>query len=91
MREDLGFPPLVTPLSQMVGTQAVFNILSGVRYKMIPKELKEYVRGLYGSPPAPIKDEIKKKIIGDVESYNSKTSRLNRACKWRNIKRKLEI
>lgn len=65
VREDLGFPPLVTPLSQMVGTQAVFNVLCGERYKMIPKEIKEYVRGLYGSSPAPIKDEVKKKIIGD--------------------------
>lgn len=65
VREDLGFPPLVTPISQMVGTQAVFNVITGERYKMIPKEIKEYVRGLYGSSPAPIKDEIKKKIIGD--------------------------
>jgi oxaloacetate decarboxylase alpha subunit len=65
VREDLGFPPLVTPLSQMVGTQAVFNILAAERYKMIPKEIKEYVRGLYGNSPAPISDEIKKKIIGD--------------------------
>lgn len=67
VREDLGFPPLVTPLSQMVGTQAVLNILSGERYKMIPKEIKEYVKGLYGSSPSPIKDEIRKKIIGDEE------------------------
>jgi len=67
VREDLGFPPLVTPLSQMVGTQSVFNVLSGERYKMIPKEIKEYVRGLYGRSPAPIKDEIKKKIIGDAQ------------------------
>ncbi|WPC41230.1 oxaloacetate decarboxylase subunit alpha [Clostridium sp. JS66] len=67
VREDLGFPPLVTPLSQMVGTQAVFNILAGERYKMVPKEIKEYVRGLYGTSPAPISDEIKKKIIGDEE------------------------
>jgi oxaloacetate decarboxylase alpha subunit len=67
VREDLGFPPLVTPLSQMVGTQAVFNVLSGERYKMVPKEIKEYVRGLYGKSPAPIKDEIIKKIIGDAE------------------------
>jgi Pyruvate/oxaloacetate carboxyltransferase len=67
VREDLGFPPLVTPLSQMVGTQAVFNILAGERYKMVPKEIKEYVRGLYGTSPAPINDEIKKKIIGDEE------------------------
>lgn len=65
VREDLGFPPLVTPLSQMVGTQAVFNMVSGQRYQMIPKEIKDYVRGLYGRSPAPIKDEIKKKIIGD--------------------------
>ena len=67
VREDLGFPPLVTPLSQMVGTQAVFNVLTGERYKMVPKELKEYVKGLYGTSPAPISDEIKKKIIGDEE------------------------
>ncbi|WP_248479282.1 oxaloacetate decarboxylase subunit alpha [Tepidibacter aestuarii] len=67
VREDLGFPPLVTPLSQMVGTQAVFNVLTGQRYKMVPKEIKDYVRGLYGKSPAPIKKEIKKKIIGNEE------------------------
>ena len=67
VREDLGFPPLVTPLSQMVGTQAVFNVLSGERYKMVPKEIKEYVKGLYGKSPAPINAEIQKKIIDDEE------------------------
>ncbi|SHH50628.1 oxaloacetate decarboxylase subunit alpha [Tepidibacter thalassicus] len=67
VREDLGYPPLVTPLSQMVGTQAVFNVLIGERYKMVPKEIKDYVRGLYGKTPAPIKEDIKKKIIGDEE------------------------
>ncbi|MEJ8553569.1 oxaloacetate decarboxylase subunit alpha [Tepidibacter sp. Z1-5] len=67
VREDLGFPPLVTPLSQMVGTQAVFNVLTGERYKMVPKEIKDYVKGLYGKSPAPIKEEIKKKIIGNEE------------------------
>ncbi|WP_099191703.1 oxaloacetate decarboxylase subunit alpha [Tepidibacter mesophilus] len=67
VREDLGFPPLVTPLSQMVGTQAVFNILTGERYKMVPKEIKDYVKGLYGKSPAPIKEEIKEKIIGKGE------------------------
>ncbi|WP_097027368.1 oxaloacetate decarboxylase subunit alpha [Clostridium peptidivorans] len=67
VREDLGFPPLVTPLSQMVGTQAVFNVLSGERYKMVPKEIKEYVKGLYGRSPAPINEEIKNKIIGNDE------------------------
>lgn len=67
VREDLGFPPLVTPMSQMVGTQAVFNVLSGERYKMVPNEIKDYVRGLYGKPPAPIDDQIKQKIIGNEE------------------------
>ncbi len=67
VREDLGFPPLVTPMSQMVGTQAVFNVLSGERYKMIPNEIKDYVRGSYGKPPAPISETIKQKIIGNEE------------------------
>ena len=67
VREDLGYPPLVTPMSQMVGTQALFNVLMGERYKLVPKEIKDYVRGLYGKPPYPIKEEIKNKIIGDEE------------------------
>jgi oxaloacetate decarboxylase alpha subunit len=67
VREDLGYPPLVTPTSQIVGTQAVMNVLSGERYKMIPVEVKNYVKGLYGKPTVPISDEIKKKIIGDEE------------------------
>src|SRR5690606_19935754 len=58
VREDLGYPPLVTPMSQMVGTQAVLNVLLGERYKMVPKEAKDYVRGLYGKPTVPIKEEI---------------------------------
>lgn len=65
VREDLGYPPLVTPLSQMVGTQAVFNILAGERYKMVPKEIKEYVKGQYGASPAPMKPEVVSKIIGE--------------------------
>lgn len=65
VRAELGYPPLVTPLSQMVGTQAVMNVLSGVRYKMIPNEIKDYVKGLYGTPPGPISKEMKEKIIGD--------------------------
>lgn len=67
VRSDLGFPPLVTPLSQMVGTQALMNVISGDRYKLVPTEIKEYVRGLYGRPPAPIAEEIKQKIIGEDE------------------------
>lgn len=67
VRAELGYPPLVTPTSQIVGTQAVLNVLSGARYKLIPGEVKGYVRGLYGRPPAPINPEIQKKIIGDEE------------------------
>ncbi|MEM3207332.1 MAG: pyruvate carboxylase subunit B, partial [Halobacteria archaeon] len=64
VRADLGFPPLVTPTSQIVGTQAVLNVLLGERYKGIPKEVKDYVRGMYGEPPGPISDDIRKKILG---------------------------
>lgn len=63
--KEVGYPPLVTPASQFVGTQAVLNILSGERYKMVIEELKDYVKGFYGKPPAPINEEVKKKIIGD--------------------------
>lgn len=65
VRKDMGYPPLVTPLSQMVGTQAVMNVISGQRYKMIPNEIKTYLRGGYGKSPAPIDEEIVKMILGD--------------------------
>jgi len=61
-RKDLGYPPLVTPTSQIVGVQAVLNVLFG-RYKMISKETQDYVYGLYGRPPVPISDEIKKLVL----------------------------
>ncbi len=67
VREDLGFPPLVTPSSQIVGTQAVLNVISGERYKMISNETKGIVRGEYGTTPVPIKPEIREKIIGKEE------------------------
>ena len=67
VREDLGYPPLVTPLSQMVGTQAVMNVITGERYKMVPKEIKDYLHGLYGKAPAPVDPAIQKKIIGNDE------------------------
>ena len=67
VRKDLGYPPLVTPMSQMVGTQAVLNVLNGERYKMCAKEIKDYLHGRYGKAPAPVNEEIKKKIIGDDE------------------------
>lgn len=67
VRKDLGYPPLVTPTSQIVGTQAVFNVLTGGRYKTISKEVKDYVKGLYGRSPGPISDEIRRLIIGDED------------------------
>ncbi|MCR4435568.1 MAG: oxaloacetate decarboxylase subunit alpha [Clostridiales bacterium] len=67
VREDFGFPPLVTPTSQIVGTQAVLNVVMGERYKMVPKESKALVKGEYGKTPAPIPEEITKKILGDEQ------------------------
>lgn len=65
VREDLGFPPLVTPSSQIVGTQSVLNVLSNERYKMVPNEVKNVVKGMYGKTTVPIKDSIVRKIIGN--------------------------
>lgn len=67
VRAELGYPPLVTPTSQIVGTQAVLNILTGERYKLVPEEVRRYVQGYYGRPPAPIDPEVQKKILGDRE------------------------
>ena len=65
VREDLGYVPLVTPTSQIVGVQAVLNVITGERYKVVTKETKDLVKGMYGRTPAPIKEEIRKKILGD--------------------------
>ena len=65
MRADLGYPPLVTPSSQICGTQAVLNVLMGERYKMVPKEVKNIVKGMYGRTPAPIDPAFQKQILGD--------------------------
>ncbi len=67
VREDFGYPPLVTPTSQIVGTQAVLNVLLGERYKMITKESKGVLKGEYGTLPAPVNEEVRKKAIGDEE------------------------
>ncbi|MBQ7049585.1 MAG: oxaloacetate decarboxylase subunit alpha, partial [Firmicutes bacterium] len=67
VREDFGYPPLVTPTSQIVGTQAVMNVLAGERYKMITKESKGLLRGEYGELPAPVNEEVRKKAIGNDE------------------------
>ncbi|MBE6972644.1 MAG: pyruvate carboxylase subunit B [Ruminococcaceae bacterium] len=66
VRKDLGYPPLVTPTSQLVGSQAVQNVLAGERYKVVGKEIKAYCRGEYGRTPAPIDPEVQKKILGDT-------------------------
>ncbi len=68
VRADLGYPPLVTPLSQMVGTQAVMNVMTGERYKLVPSEIKDYVKGLYGQPPMEIADEIVEAVLGQSAS-----------------------
>ena len=65
VREDFGYPPLVTPTSQIVGTQAVMNVIAGERYKMVPKESKGLLRGEYGTLPAPVNEDVRKKCIGD--------------------------
>ena len=67
VRKDMGYPPLVTPTSQIVGIQSVMNVLGGERYKTVSNEVKEYMKGMYGKPPAPVDAEISKKIIGDDE------------------------
>jgi len=67
VRADLGYPPLVTPTSQIVGIQALLNVLAGQRYKQVTKETRAYVQGSYGAPPAPIDADIRQKIIGDGE------------------------
>ena len=75
VREDLGFPPLVTPTSQIVGTQAVLNVLMG-RYKMVTNEVKNYLRGHYGVTPAPVNEEVRKQIIGEEKPITGRAADL---------------
>lgn len=76
VRKDMGYPPLVTPLSQMVGVQAATNVLLGERYKSIGKEIKAYVRGEYGRAPGEIDETLKKKILGDEEPIDCRPADL---------------
>ena len=77
VREDLGYPPLVTPTSQIVGTQAVLNVLvNGQRYRNVTKEVKDYVHGLYGKSPAPVNHDIQKLIIGEDEVITARPADL---------------
>ena len=76
VRKELGYPPLVTPSSQIVGTQATLNVLMGERYKMITKETRAYVKGLYGRPPGPIDPEVQRLCIGDEEPITERPADL---------------
>jgi pyruvate carboxylase subunit B len=67
VREDMGFPPLVTPTSQIVGTQAVLNVMTGVRYKSVTNEVKNYLLGHYGKAPGKINEKVRKLAVGDAE------------------------
>lgn len=76
VREDLGWPPLVTPLSQIVGSQAVLNVIAGKRYRLVARETREYVRGMYGAPPGPIKPEVKQLILKGEKEITSRPADL---------------
>ena len=68
VRADMGYPPLVTPTSQLVGTQAVLNVISGGRYKKVTKEVKDYLLGYYGRPPGEVNEEVRKLVVGDAKA-----------------------
>jgi pyruvate/oxaloacetate carboxyltransferase len=76
VRKDLGYPPLVTPTSQIVGSQAALNVMTGKRYSVVATETRNYVMGLYGEPPGPISDEIKKKVLGKKEPISCRPADL---------------
>jgi oxaloacetate decarboxylase alpha subunit len=76
VRAELGYPPLVTPSSQIVGTQAVLNVLMGERYKMVPKEVKNVVKGMYGRTPAPIDPDVMKLVLGDEKPIDGRPADL---------------
>lgn len=72
VRKDLGYPPLVTPMSQMVGVQATANVLAGERYKNISKEVKSYIKGEYGKAPGEVSSELQKLVLGDEKPYTGR-------------------
>ncbi len=72
VREDLGYPPLVTPMSQMVGVQATANVLAGERYKNISKEVKSYIKGEYGQAPGKVSEELQKLVLGEDKPYTGR-------------------
>jgi oxaloacetate decarboxylase alpha subunit len=78
VRADLGYPPLVTPTSQIVGSQAALNVMTGKRYSVIAMETRNYVMGLYGEPPGPVSDEMKKMVLGKKEPITCRPADLLR-------------
>ena len=76
VRKEMGYPPLVTPTSQIVGTQATMNVLSGERWKVVPKEVRQYFLGYYGKTPAPVDSEIQKKVIGNEKPITCRPGEL---------------
>jgi pyruvate/oxaloacetate carboxyltransferase len=76
VRKDLGYPPLVTPTSQIVGSQAALNVITGKRYSVVATETRNYVMGLYGKPPGPISQEIKTKVLAGKEPINCRPADL---------------
>jgi len=76
VRAEVGYPPLVTPLSQIVGTQAVLNVLTGKRWAVVPGEMKNYLRGLYGRAPGPINPEIEARILKDIDKIETRPADL---------------
>ncbi|NTV75550.1 MAG: hypothetical protein HGA66_15275, partial [Holophaga sp.] len=76
VRKEMGYPPLVTPSSQIVGTQATLNVVLGERYKVIPEEVKQYFRGCYGKPPAPMDPDIQKLAIGNEKPITCRPAEL---------------
>lgn len=72
VREDLGYPPLVTPMSQMVGVQATANVLAGERYKNISKEVKSYIKGEYGQAPGKVSEDLQKLVLGDEKPFTGR-------------------
>ncbi|MBI2860633.1 MAG: sodium-extruding oxaloacetate decarboxylase subunit alpha [Chloroflexi bacterium] len=93
VRADLGYPPLVTPTSQLVGIQAVLNVLAGERYKQVTQEVKEYLLGKYGRPPAEFNMEVRKQVIGDEPAIDVRPADLIKPEleKFQNEGRKLGI
>jgi len=76
VRAEVGFPPLVTPMSQIVGTQAVLNVLSGKRWHIVPDEMKAYLRGRYGAAPGPVSPEIVERVLGDERPISVRPAEL---------------